>query len=84
MLDRVSEDGRLADRRIDRNSSLRRARCAGRVVTEEVGAGQRNRRRRQLVQVVEPRTRAGVDDQRALRPDDGVDVATITKEIDVG
>ena len=84
VLERIGEDRPLAGRRIDRNAALRRHGCAGGMVAEEVGAGQRPDGGRQLVQVIEPLACAGIDDQRALRPDNGVDVAAIRIEIHIG
>ncbi len=78
VLERVAEELHLALRHEDANAEL--PGCTGgtcAVVPEEVSAGQRHRPVGQLVDVVDPLSGPGIDDEDAVGPRDGVDIAAV-------
>lgn len=85
VLERIAEQLRLALGHEDRDPELARGPrgpCA--VVTEEVRARERDGRDWELGYVVDPGAGACVDDDRAARSRDRVDVAAVGPQVDAG
>src|SRR5206468_11210186 len=81
---RVGEDLALALGDENRDAEPRGATGSRGVVAEEVRARERNRRRRQLTEMLEPEAGRGGDDEATLRPFDRIHVAAVAEAEDAG